>query len=400
MLAYACDPDGSGEHWLGWGWAEQAAQAFDVHLFTPVKARAAIEKRAGHLGITPHFVEISPRLRWWSERFGQAGLWWRKIVWARLAASAVGLQHARASFAVVHHTTFHTFRVPFYAASLGIPAVWGPIAGGERAPSGFKKYLGSARWPEAWRIISNRLWLQWPAVQRALQDARILFLSNAITRDFLPESCRGKCELVPANALRPEDQEIEIDRTRNRTAPVSLLYVGNCVARRSIPLVLEALKTTTAPCRLIVVGDGPAFKEWRQCAADLGLEDRVEFRGQVPRTDLPALYAAADALVFPALRDSGGSALLEAMSKGLCVICLDWGGPGEIVDDESGIKVSAASPAAAIAGFAEAFQRLHSDPTLRVRIGHAAAIRAREKFSWAEKRRLLESAYRRLISAS
>ncbi len=400
MLAYACDPDGSGEHWLGWGWAEQAAHAFDVHLFTPAKARVAIEKRAEKLGITAHFIELPPTWRWWSERFGNAGLWWRKIAWARLAAHAVAVEHAKDSFAIVHHTTFHTFRVPLYAASLGIPAVWGPIAGGESTPSGFNKYLGSARWSEAWRTVSNRLWLQWPAVQRALKDTRVLFVSNSITREFLPESCRQKCELVPANALRSEDMEINIDRRRDRTAPVSLLYVGNCVARRSIPLVLEALKRTTAECRLVVAGDGPALGEWRRCTADLELNDRVEFRGQVPRADLPGLYSEADALVFPALRDSGGSALLEAMSKGLCVICLDWGGPGEMVDHASGIKVSATSPEAAIAGFAEAFQRLHDDPALSDRIGRAAMVRAREKFCWAEKRRLLESTYHRLISAS
>ena len=32
MIAFACNPAGSGEHWLGWGWAEQAAKSCDVTL--------------------------------------------------------------------------------------------------------------------------------------------------------------------------------------------------------------------------------------------------------------------------------------------------------------------------------------------------------------------------------
>lgn len=397
MLAYACDPEGSGEHWLGWGWAEQAAGAFEVHLFTPAKARAAIERRSGEFGIVAHLIELPSWLRFCSERLGALGLWWRKIAWGKRVARAVAKAHERTPFALVHHTTFHSFRAPFYAASLEIPAVWGPIAGGERTPPGFERFLGSARWSERGRTIINRLWLGAPAVQRALRDTKILFVSNTTTLGFLPPEYREKCQIVPPNALRPEDDAKAPDRAERRSGTLTLLYVGNCVATRSIPLVLLAMRKSATACRLIVVGGGPALSDWRRRASALGLTERVEFRGQLARTDLPAIYACADALVFPALRDSGGSALLEAMSKGLPVICLDWAGPGEMVDDQSGVKVSAASPEAAIDGFAAAFQRLQDDPEWKEKMGRAAAERAHAEFSWAAKRRALETAYRRLI---
>ena len=34
MIAFACNPGGIGEHWLGWGWAEEAAKSYDVTLLT------------------------------------------------------------------------------------------------------------------------------------------------------------------------------------------------------------------------------------------------------------------------------------------------------------------------------------------------------------------------------
>src|SRR3954469_14933107 len=145
MVAYACNPEGHGEHWLGWGWAEQAAKLGELHLLTPTWARAAVERHAPAAGITPHFPEIAAPLLRLTAPLGNNGLWLRQYRWQHRAARLAAELHARHGFAVVHQTTFHTFRVPFRCAFLGIPAIWGPIGGGESSPPGFSRYLGSAR---------------------------------------------------------------------------------------------------------------------------------------------------------------------------------------------------------------------------------------------------------------
>jgi glycosyltransferase involved in cell wall biosynthesis len=108
-------------------------------------------------------------------------------------------------------------------------------------------------------------------------------------------------------------------------------------------------------------------------------------------------YSEADVLVFPALRDSGGSALLEAMARCIPVVCLDWGGPGEMVDERSGIKVPVSSPKETISALAAALARLQRDPALRSTLASAARTRAGAMFRWQSKRELLEATYRRLI---
>lgn len=377
MLAYACDPEGSGEHWLGWGWAEQAAHEFDVQLITTPKSCGVIERHAARVGITPHFIEPT----------GAAGSWRRKFAWQRSASRVVAELHAGAPFALVHSTTFHTFRVPFYAASLGIPAVWGPIAGGEHIPRGFEQCCRGERL----RGWLNRLCLALPAVRRSLRDAKAIFVSNHTTLDFLPAWCRAKCEVVPPNALREDAPPAPRQPRSDRLA---LLYVGNCVPTRCIPLAAAALERLgDARCTLTVVGDGPALEEWRRMLPG------VRFAGRVNRDELPRFYNEADVFVFPALRDSGGSALLEAMSLGLPVVCLDWAGPAEIVDAASGVKVSVADPERAIAEMAAAFARLRDDPAWRAKLAEGAVERARS-FTWEAKRRLLETTYRRLLAAS
>jgi glycosyltransferase involved in cell wall biosynthesis len=398
MIAYACDPTGSGEHWLGWGWAEQAAHSCQVDLVTTPKARAAVEEGSRAAGITPHFVNAPEWLRT-AGGLGWTG-WLRKLAWQRRVVRLAAELHYEKNFALAHQTTFHSFRAPFLAAGLGIPSVWGPIAGGEHVPPGFERYLGRAKLAESSRQLINRLWLQVPSVKSSLRQATALFVSNHATLNFLPAVCHPKSQIVPPNALRIEDEQCPrppARPTRADAAPFKLLYVGNCVATRAIPIVLEALRHSgLTDYEFSIVGAGPAVEGWKKRAAELNLREKVRFVGKVPYAQLPGYYAAADVLVFPALRDSGGSALLEAMARYLPVVCLDWAGPGEMLDSRSGIKIPVSTPQETVSAFAAALVRLQQQPGLRASLASAARARAEALFRWQAKRELLDATYRRL----
>lgn len=396
MIAYACDPNGGGEHWLGWGWAQAAAQNYSVELITTPKARAAVEQASRELGIQPHFIEPAASVRKLTEAVG--GSWWRKLSWQKRAAKLATELHRANPLQVVHQTTFHSFRVPFLAADLGIPSVWGPIAGGEQVPAGFERYLGSARYSEAARNIANRFWLNTAAVQRSCRKANVIFVSNRVTLRFLPPGCHERCRIVPPNALRSQDEQYEQPQPLAHQQQFEMLYIGNCVPTRAMPLVFEALhQGTLAKYRLSVVGDGPAIPAWKQRALELGLASRVNFVGKVPYERLAEFYASADVLVFPALRDSGGSALLEAMARFVPVICLDWAGPGEMVDSDSGIKIPVLNPEEAVTALASALALLQREPGRRAALATAARARALAFFRWQAKRELLEQTYQSLI---
>jgi glycosyltransferase involved in cell wall biosynthesis len=399
MIAYACDPQGSGEHWLGWGWAEQAAQNHEVDLITTPKARESVETRCRELGITPHFIEGSATVRKVTESAG--GGWLRKLSWQKRAARVAAGLHQAKRFQIVHQTTFHSFRMPFLAASLGIPSVWGPIAGGERVPTGFEVYLGRARLAETSRAVVNRIWRSFPPVKRSFEDARVIFASNRVTQCFLPDYCRGKSRIVPPNTLRPDDERQAEPVVKSSRDPNNLkvLYVGNCVATRALPIVFDALhESGLTNYEFSIIGDGPAIADWKARVLELNLQTRVKFLGRIPQAELGAYYAAADALVFPALRDSGGSALLEAMARFVPVICLDWAGPGEMVDDQSGIKIPVVEPEGTVAGFARALRSLAENPERGVALARAARARAMSLFRWQAKRHLLEETYAQLLS--
>lgn len=72
-----------------------------------------------------------------------------------------------------------------------------------------------------------------------------------------------------------------------------------------------------------IVGDGPARAEFEQAAADLRIDDRVEFVGDVPRAERIRLYRGAQTFVHTATREQFATELLWALACG-CVGVVEY----------------------------------------------------------------------------
>ncbi|MCU0884341.1 MAG: glycosyltransferase family 1 protein [Beijerinckiaceae bacterium] len=88
---------------------------------------------------------------------------------------------------------------------------------------------------------------------------------------------------------------------------------------------LQAFLGLDLPGSKVVVGDGP------QADALKARFPHVHFAGLKQGRDLAALYASADAFVFPSLTDTYGIVLLEAAASGLPVAAFPVPGPLDVV---------------------------------------------------------------------
>jgi len=140
-------------------------------------------------------------------------------------------------------------------------------------------------------------------------DAKIAVIHNGVERGFQPAS--------------PE----KIADVRRRSSPDRpyLLIIGTLEPRKNHRLALQSLvqlKALGYPHRLIVGGGkGWLFESISDAVVSMGLVDDVSFIGYVPEADLPALYAGADAFLFPSEYEGFGLPLLEAMACGVPVVC-------------------------------------------------------------------------------
>jgi glycosyltransferase involved in cell wall biosynthesis len=193
---------------------------------------------------------------------------------------------------------------------------------------------------------------------------RIVFASESVRR-----SAAERWSLPPAEVAHGG-----IDPRFLADAPVAaawawrLLYVGRIDPRKGIATLLEALAGLPSEATLSVVGGGEEahLDELRGRAGELGLGDRVDFAGRRAREELPSIYAAADAVVFPVLWDEPwGLVPLEAMACGRPVVATGTGGSSEYLRDGRNCLLFAAGDAGQLA---ERVTRLASDPTLRERL--------------------------------
>ena len=138
---------------------------------------------------------------------------------------------------------------------------------------------------------------------------------------------------------------------------VGMMRDGDKLA--SYRVLADALGTTPGTdWSLVIVGDGPTRGPVENAFADID-ENRVCFAGSVPPEELSALYAGADLMVWPAINEAYGMAMLEAQATGLPVVAGRTGGVPDVVrDGETGVLC----PIGDAAAFAEAVASLLADP--------------------------------------
>ena len=109
----------------------------------------------------------------------------------------------------------------------------------------------------------------------------------------------------------------------------------------------------------------------RHFAHELGLDEAVEFAGDVNESALAASYREADVFVSLSEHEGFGIPLVEAMASGLPVICFGGGGRAKTVGD-AGLVLRTADPMA----MAVAVHRLVGDQGLQARLVRAGPERA------------------------
>ena len=118
-------------------------------------------------------------------------------------------------------------------------------------------------------------------------------------------------------------------------AQCSLLFFGIVRPYKGLDVLLRALAGAPAHVTLTVAGEfWGGTEQTEKLIADLGLRERVTLRpGYVPATAIPALFAAADALVLPYREATASQNALLAFAHGVPVVTTTAGALAEPVRD-------------------------------------------------------------------
>ena len=343
LSAYACEPNKGSEPGVGWHWAHEIEKlGHQVCVLTRLNNKAAIENYYKYTpmpdGLRFIYYDIPKLLSWWKK--GGRGVHLYYFLWQIGIFSTAKKLNRDESFDLVHHCTFVSVRQPSFLGKLGIPFVFGPVAGGECIPARLRKDLGiKTRFREALRDIVNKLVLYDPFMNFTLKTASRIYVTSEETKALLPNRYKKKAYIQLAIG---NDTELNSTSTIKVSAK-KFLFVGNFLPLKGMRYGLQAFAQVAAKhndISLTMVGRGSGKSALMCLAKELRIENKLNWVDWVTQDELKSIYKSHDALLFPSLRDSGGMVVLEAMSFGLPVVCVALGGPGVIVNESCGVAVN------------------------------------------------------------
>jgi glycosyltransferase involved in cell wall biosynthesis len=148
-----------------------------------------------------------------------------------------------------------------------------------------------------------------------------------------------------------------------------LLLIGNDWRHKGLPIILESMAALPGlPIRLQVVGNDNV-EQFAASATRLGVHDRC--RWELSSPDVLDFYASADIYVSPSREDSFGLPVAEAMACGLPAITSVCAGVSDFVHD--GVDGFVLRDPRDTQALSQLIERLHTEPSLRGKIGEAAA---------------------------
>lgn len=189
-----------------------------------------------------------------------------------------------------------------------------------------------------------------------------------------------------------DERRLREVRARHATGDRFLLHVGAISPRRNIPRLLEAFARVRAlapDLTLALAGPvEPPSAPLEPLIARLGLEGAVRLMGYVPTADLPALYSAALAVVYPSLYEGFGLPVVEAMACGAPVVAGNTSSLPEVAGDAA-LLVDPLDTEA----LTQAIRSVVESRELRAHLSRAGGERA-ASFRWEETARRTLEVYR------
>jgi glycosyltransferase involved in cell wall biosynthesis len=284
------------------------------------------------------------------------------LYWMRRAHQVGARLHETEPFDATYHATYSAYWLPTAATRFDVPCIWGPVGGGVTTPVRLWPCLGlRGLFDEVLDLFSVRCASFWPATRRSWRRASVPLVQNEETLKRLPSTLRERAVILnhalfidgprPAGARKPKPQCLSIQPLETR---------------KGLRLLIHAMAFTPDEVRLVIAGDGPDRKALERLADKLGLSDRIEFLGRIPRQRVFELLAESAPAVFTGLREEGGVALAEAMLCGIPVVVLANGGARTVAasanDPERVILVQPGGTQETARRLAEAMTRLSATP--------------------------------------
>jgi glycosyltransferase involved in cell wall biosynthesis len=406
LSAYACEPNRGSEPGNGWNWSYYLNKlGYQIWVLTHVEQKEKIEQTLALRSIpnlnfiyvdTPKWIKPYQKIlrgdfSWQSQYLGWQ---WQ----AYQVAKKLDREH---NFDLIHHVTYASITGGSWLWLLRKPFIFGPVGGGQVTPETFKQYFSTDWAKESLRsLIFKNLALFNFISRQTLSHASLVLAVNRDTYDLAYQLGADRVKLFLSAGL-PQDYSPQEIPTRSTSQELRLLWVGGLIARKGLPLALEALAQvdSSVPFKMSILGDGYLRDDLVKWIQQFGLENKIDCCGRVSWQEVKNKYLNSDVFLFTSLRDTYGCQLLEAMAHALPIITLEHHGARDFVPDRAGLKIPVTNPNKTAKAIAQAIEYMYRNPQERLDMGKVGYEFAKTQ-TWPNKTLEMSEYYQKVLRES
>ncbi len=406
LIAEACNPTWTSVPLVGFNLYNSLKRTADVTLVTQIRNQSALlprlapgdrvvfvnsEAMAAPFHTIGRILTLGKGLGWTTRQAVMLApyLYFEHLVYRRFRNEI-----QRGCFDLIHRITplSPTFPSPI-SCWTDVPFMLGPLNGGLPWPKGTTR----RRFAEMeWLSYVRNAYRAIPYIRQTYQRAACVIAGSKYTLSSLPYAARQRAVYIPENGIDPNRFNAHDRLPPSQIDPFRILFVGRLVPYKGADMVLQAFAASAhlrANGELLIVGDGPERAALEATAVSHGIAPRVKFAGHVSQAELAEHFRRSSVFAFPSLREFGGGVVLEAMACGLPCVVVDYGGPGELVTDEVGVRIPLDRRSRIASRLSDELTMLHSKPELLDAKADAAVRRVNQLFTWEAKVRQIAAIY-------
>jgi glycosyltransferase involved in cell wall biosynthesis len=217
------------------------------------------------------------------------------------------------------------------------------------------------------------------------RDARLVLLKTSDNLKYIPKRYHHKCRVSLEIGISSTIIE-SAKPVQPHTQGFKILFAGRLEYWKGVHLAIKTYAKVLKrfpDVTFSIIGSGTDESWIKQVATQEAVIDKINWLPRVPQKTLFDMYGQYDILLFPSLHDSSGGVVIEALAHGLPVVCLDLGGPKEIVDESCGsiVPTHGFSETEVTNKLADAVSLLIVDPE-RLAIMRNNALEKAKNFTW------------------
>ena len=235
----------------------------------------------------------------------------------------------------------------------------------------------------------------WPLFKRAFTHAFVIqsiseFLASWARRMGHPKHVEIVRNGANPESIKPSFDQSEVEALKKKLGKkegeIYLVNTARLVNQKGFDTTIRALLLLPSHFKLLIVGGGPDEEMLQKLTAELKLEDRVIFTGQIDRSEVSKYRFAGDIFVGPSRSEGLGNAFLSAMACRMPVVATQVGGIADFLFDArrnpdkgtTGWAVDPDSPSQ----IAEAVQALCAHPEIVKDVTDRARKMVEQEYDW------------------